>query len=211
MARDNMLHNLKVCGVVEGPLLKAFERTPREFFVEDQHQDLAFADINLPGENQDMLSPSLIAKLLLAADIGNEEHVLLVGGHDGYLTALIANLARQVVSLGYNEQEQQHIQMQLSELNLNNIHFSSQDSLLSTAPKGAFDCILFTQGLLTLPCDFMKNIKPGGCIVAVIGDSLPMIAQKIRVSADNKPHIENLFETSLPYFPEIKRPRTFKF
>ena len=92
MARDNMLHNLKVCGVVEGPLLKAFERTPREFFVEDQHQDLAFADINLPGENQDMLSPSLIAKLLLAADIGNEEHVLLVGGHDGYLTALIANL-----------------------------------------------------------------------------------------------------------------------
>ena len=103
-ARYNMIEQqIRPWEVLDQRVLDLLSTVPREDFVPKAYRNLAFADINIPlGDGQVMMSPKVEARILQGLNIQEDETVLEVGTGSGYVTALLANLAKQVISVDIN-------------------------------------------------------------------------------------------------------------
>ncbi len=86
VARFNMIEQqIRTWEVLDPVVLDLFNEVPREQFVAESQQGLAFADIELPiGYGQTMLSPKIEGKILQALGVKKTDKVLLVGTGAGY-------------------------------------------------------------------------------------------------------------------------------
>ena len=81
-------------------MLAAFRRVPREAFVPADLAEYAYDDNPLPiGEGQTISQPYVVALMAEAAGIGPEARVLEVGAGSGYAAAILAELAKEVVTI----------------------------------------------------------------------------------------------------------------
>ena len=72
------------------------QTVPREHFVADEYQSLAFADTSLPltdSPAHTMLKPQLEGRILQVLAPQADERVLQIGTGSGYLAACLARLA----------------------------------------------------------------------------------------------------------------------
>ena len=100
-ARFNMIEQqVRTWDVLDPVVLALLNEIPRENFIAPEHQGLAFADIEIPiGLNQQMLSPKLEGRILQALSVQKTHNVLHIGTGSGYMVALLASLAKQVISV----------------------------------------------------------------------------------------------------------------
>src|SRR3979490_3248354 len=87
-------------------IIAAMLELPRERFVPEASADLAYLDLDVPvagatGGKQvrRLLKPMVLAKMVQAAAVKADDHVLDVGCATGYSSALLGRLARSVVAL----------------------------------------------------------------------------------------------------------------
>jgi protein-L-isoaspartate(D-aspartate) O-methyltransferase len=81
-------------------ILSAMRRLPRERFLPAKVASLAYADEDVPlGNGRFMLEPMVLAKLLQAADLRDNERVLIVGAGTGYAAAVLAACGCRVTAL----------------------------------------------------------------------------------------------------------------
>src|ERR1700751_6078005 len=86
--------------VTERDLLAAFDEVPRERFVPERWQPIAYLDRDVPITGARCLpKPLVLAKLLQVAEVGEGDRVLDVGGATGYSSAILARLGGVVVAL----------------------------------------------------------------------------------------------------------------
>ena len=99
-ARFNMVEQqIRPAEVIDPRVLNALQTVPRERFVGDEYQGLAFADVALPiGEGQQMMKPVQEAHLLQALNVQAGESVLEIGTGSGFITACLAHLGGVVTS-----------------------------------------------------------------------------------------------------------------
>src|SRR6202162_4217347 len=91
---------LRARGVCDERVLDAMSRVPRHEFAPERYRDQVYEDHPLPiGEGQTISQPYIVARMLEALAIKPTSKVLEVGTGSGYLTALLAELAAQVVSV----------------------------------------------------------------------------------------------------------------
>ena len=100
-ARFNMIQQqIRPWEVIDQRVLQTMMDIPREAFVPDAYRSLAYADIEIPiGETEVMMAPKLVARMLQALDVRTDQSVLEIGTGTGYVTACLARLARKVVSV----------------------------------------------------------------------------------------------------------------
>ena len=100
-ARRNMIEQqIRTWEVLDLDILQTLVAVRREAFVPTAYQALAFVDTEIPlpqGEN--MLSPKLEARLLQEAAVQPHESVLEIGAGSGYMAALLAHHAKQVITV----------------------------------------------------------------------------------------------------------------
>src|SRR6478736_1281982 len=88
--------------VLDPRVLEVIASVPREDFVPAAQRQLAYADLPLPlplGET--MMKPVVEGRLLQALGLAPEDEVLEIGTGSGYVTACLARLAREVVSIDH--------------------------------------------------------------------------------------------------------------
>jgi protein-L-isoaspartate(D-aspartate) O-methyltransferase len=86
--------------VTDPRILSAMRRLPRERFLPASVEALAYADEDVPlGNGRFMLEPMVLAKLLQAANLRDNEHVLVVGAGSGYGAAVLAACGCRVTAL----------------------------------------------------------------------------------------------------------------
>ena len=74
-------------------VLWAMEQIPRERFISNENQRLAYEDIALPiGESQTISQPLIVAMMTSALALGGSERVLEVGTGSGYQAAVLSLL-----------------------------------------------------------------------------------------------------------------------
>ena len=100
-ARTNMVENqVRPWEVLDGGVLDVISRVRREDFVAAEHRQLAFADLCLPlGHGEVMMKPVVEGRLLQALDVQATDRVLEIGTGSGYLSACLATLSAQLVSV----------------------------------------------------------------------------------------------------------------
>ena len=100
-ARYNMVEQqIRTWEVLDQDVLDLLFKVRREDFVPEAHRALAFVDMEIPlGHGQAMWTPKLEARVIQELAIRPTDRVLEIGTGSGYLTALLAVNAAEVVSV----------------------------------------------------------------------------------------------------------------
>lgn len=100
-ARKNMVDSqIRPNRVTDPRILSAMRRLPRERFLPPPLRALAYADEDVPlGNGRFMLEPMVLAKMLQAAVLLDQERVLVVGAGTGYAAAVLAACGCRVTAL----------------------------------------------------------------------------------------------------------------
>lgn len=154
-------------------IVAAMLETPREDFVPASLRNFAYVDDDLlvkegaPGRY--LMEPMVLAKLLQAAEIGSEALVLDVGAASGYSTAVLAKLAGQVVALEEDAELVAQGSGVLAELGLPNAAYVQGPLTAGWPGEAPYDAILLNGSVDSVPQALLAQLKPGGRLVAVIG------------------------------------------
>ena len=103
-ARQKMVDGqVRPSDVTDIRIIDAMLAVPREAFVPENKRALAYLDLDLDvGETGSarrfLIKPAVLAKMLQAAEIGETDHVLVVGCATGYAAAVIAKFAGHVTA-----------------------------------------------------------------------------------------------------------------
>ena len=152
-------------------MLDAIEQTRRDLFVPESLQYAAYEDDALPiGEGQTISQPYIVALMTQELRLSGEELVLEIGTGSGYQTAILARLARRVVTIERIESLADMARAVLSEVGVNNVEFVIGDGTLGKPERGPYDRVIVTASARAVPEPLYEQLKPGGRIVAPVGD-----------------------------------------
>jgi protein-L-isoaspartate(D-aspartate) O-methyltransferase len=198
-ARNTMVEQqVRPWEVLDPRVLEALSAVAREDFVVDAYRTLAYADLPLPlAHGESMMKPVVEGRLLQALALQPQDEVLEVGTGSGYVTACLARMAREVVSIDVHEDFVRGARARLDRLGVGNTRLETGD-IFQYAPGRQFDAIAVTGAVATLPGSFAEWLKPGGRLFVVHGAS-PVQSAVRGTLVHGKLQLEGLFETDIPY------------
>lgn len=211
-ARFNMIEQqIRTWEVLDPVVLDLLHQIPREDFVPAAYKGLAFADLEIPlGHGQSMLSPKLEARMLQALGLKKTDTVLEIGTGSGYMTALLARLAQHVYSVELVQELSHSAAQKLAAHDISNITLEVGDGAHSW-DAGTYDVIVLTGSVPLLPEDFEAQLKPGGRLLAVVGEAPAMEAILVICVSPGVYRRTTLFETCTPSLNNAAQPERFRF
>ncbi len=212
-ARFNMIEQqIRTWEVLDPKVLQLLNDVPRENFVPEAYQGLAFADIEIPiGFGQNMLSPKLEGRILQALNVQKTHQVLHIGTGSGYFAALLAHQAHHVTSLEINAELSATAAYKLSQNNIHNVTLELADGIAGMPSKQPFDAIVFTGSSPVEPIGVRQQLKIGGVMFIVLGQTPVMQATLIQRVSDTAFKVDVLFETCIAALENAPQANTFEF
>ena len=216
-ARFNMIEQqVRPCEVLDRRVLQVMAANPREDYVPEAQRALAFADLELPlPHGQQMLAPKMEGRILQAVHPRAHDRVLEIGTGSGYLTALLARRAAEVVSVEINPEIARLGRANLERHGAENVRLEIGDAARGTPPglpsRAPYDVIVLTGSVPLLPRAFQESLAAGGRLFAVVGEPPVMSAQLVSCVAPGSLQAVALFETVLAPLANCERPSRFRF
>ncbi len=151
-------------------VLAAMARIPRERFVPPEEQGLAYEDIPLPiGLDQTISQPFIIALMTEALELTGSEKVLEVGTGSGYQAAILAELARLVITVERLPTLTEGAKRVLDSLGYTDVVVHLAEKTLGWQAEAPYDAIMVTAGAPRVPVDLLAQLAIGGRLVIPIG------------------------------------------
>ncbi len=212
-ARVTMIESqVRTWEVLDQSVLDLLLVVRREEFVPEKHRALAFADMEIPlGHGEAMLSPKLEARMVQELGILKTDKVLEVGTGSGYVTALCAKLGGQVVSVERIAEFSQSAARKLAGHGIQNVQLVVGEAPEGWPSAGPYDVILLTGSLPFMPDTLQNQLRPGGRLLAVVGEPPVMTAMLVTRISDHAFNSVGLFETGIPPLRNIRQPERFVF
>ncbi|MBS0589553.1 MAG: protein-L-isoaspartate O-methyltransferase [Proteobacteria bacterium] len=201
LARHNMIEQqVRPWDVLDARALDALAAIRREEFVPEAMRNLAFADLELPiGHGEIMLKPVLEGRLLQAIAPEKTESVLEIGTGTGFFAACLAHLAREVVSVERHADFVDAARARLAKAGIANARIECAEAVGEFQPNRQFDVMIVTGAVASLPARWREWVKPGGRLLAIVGESPAQRAVLHVHGTSGKWHEQTLLETDLPY------------
>ncbi len=212
-ARFNMIEQqIRTWEVLDPRVLQLLNEVPRENFVPAEYQSLAFADIEIPlGQGQTMLSPKLEGRILQALNVQKLYTVLHIGTGSGYFTALLASLAKQVISVEIEADLSAQAAKNLSKNNIQNVTLEVADGTLGRTGYEHYDVIVYTGSSPVEPANVRQQLTIGGFMFIVLGNAPAMQATLIQRVSKMGYKEDVLFETCIPELINAPQTQQFEF
>jgi protein-L-isoaspartate(D-aspartate) O-methyltransferase len=157
-------------GVRDARVLGAMRAVPRHAFVPAELLAQAYEDAPLPiGGGQTISQPYMVAAMTAALKLRGDERVLEVGGGCGYQAAVLAKLARVVVTVECRSELAAGTSARLSEMGYENIHVHCGDGTMGLPEMAPFDAILVAAGAPAAPPPLLAQLAEGGRMVIPVG------------------------------------------
>jgi len=151
-------------------VLAVMARIPRECFVPPEEQFSAYEDMPLPiGLNQTISQPLIIAVMTEALELKGKEKVLEVGTGSGYQSAILAELARLVVTVERLPSLAETARKTLNNLGYTNIEVYPAGETLGYQDKAPYDAIMVTAAAPRIPDDLLTQLAIGGRMIIPVG------------------------------------------
>ncbi len=211
LARHNMVEQqVRPWDVLDSRVLEALSSVPREEFVPAAQRALAFADIGLPlGHGEVMMKPVIAGRVLQAVVPERTDSVLEIGTGSGFLTACLARLAASVRSVELHADLADAARENLLAARVVNATVEVAEAVGGFEPKQQYDVIVVTGAVAALPQRWREWVRPGGRLLAIVGESPAQRATLFTHDAGGQWTQVALFETDLPYLSHAAPPRRF--
>jgi protein-L-isoaspartate(D-aspartate) O-methyltransferase len=217
-ARRTMVDSqVRTSDVTDLRIVAAMLELPRERFVPERYAELAYADLDAPvaeatpGEPvRRLLKPMVLAKLVQAAAVKADDHVLGLGCATGYSAALLARLARSVVALEQDPALAKLATENLAAVGARNVTVVTGPLTQGWPPAASYDVVFVDGAVETVPHALCRQLKDGARLVAVVGRAptgRAMVYRSVRGDVSGWP----VFDASAPLLPGFAAPPAFVF
>jgi protein-L-isoaspartate(D-aspartate) O-methyltransferase len=174
---------LRARGVADERVLGAMSRVQRHEFTAERYRDEAYEDYPLPiGEGQTISQPYIVALMLEALALRPTDRVLEVGTGSGYVTALLAELAAQVVSMERYAALADEARDLLAHLGYRNVEVIVGDGSQGYPASAPYDAIIVSAAALEVPPALLAQLSEGGRMIIPVGSSDSQQLQLIHMS-----------------------------
>ena len=170
IARAHMIDSqLRPNKVTDDRVLAAIDSVPRELFVTERLQSVAYIDDDLPlGGGRYLMEPMVAARLLQAASVERSDIALVVGAGAGYEAAVLAHLALAVVALEENPELARRMREVLVDLGIAAVSVVEGPLAAGHRSRAPYDVILCGGAVAGVPKDIVAQLAEGGRLVAVV-------------------------------------------
>jgi protein-L-isoaspartate(D-aspartate) O-methyltransferase len=171
VARAEMVERqLRRRGITDERVLAAMGRVPRELFVPEGLRRYAYDDGALPiGHRQTISQPFVVATICSLLDLSGTERVLDVGTGSGYQTAVLAELATEVVSIERIPELADEARACLREAGYADVEVRVGDGSLGVSERAPFDAIAVAAAAPGIPPALYDQLVDGGRLVVPRG------------------------------------------
>lgn len=166
MVRDQ----IEARGVSDARVLSVMRLIPRERFVVEGDEALAYRDSPLPiGHGQTISQPYIVAVMSEAAAIEASDVVLEIGTGSAYQAAVLGSLAREVYTIEVIPALASRAEALLRALGYTNVHVRLGDGYAGWPEHAPFDAIVVTAAPPVVPEALKQQLKVGGRMVVPVG------------------------------------------
>ncbi|MCB9450100.1 MAG: class I SAM-dependent methyltransferase [Anaerolineaceae bacterium] len=177
--RRALVESLKQKGNLLDPALEAaFLAVPRHLFLPEQLLKQAYVDEAIPikwDSNYAPLSsssqPGMMAIMLRQLALHPGQNVLEIGAGTGYNAAIIRHVLGEsglITTIELDTDLAEQARRSLQRAGISGVTVVQADGALGYAPRAAYDRIIVTAGIWDVPLNWLKQLKPGGILVAPI-------------------------------------------
>lgn len=177
---DNYLHKglrkqliaiLREKGIKDEQVLAAIDAIPRHFFLDPAFERIAYEDRAFPiTAGQTISQPYTVAYQTQLLQIKKFDKVLEIGTGSAYQACVLAELGANVFSIERQKELYDYIGkffLVKKYPNLKRFYGDGYQGLPGYAP---FDKIIITAAAPNIPEKLLEQLKPGGIMVAPVGD-----------------------------------------
>jgi protein-L-isoaspartate(D-aspartate) O-methyltransferase len=173
-------------------VLAAMLQVPRELFVPLEEKLLAYEDRPLPiGLGQTISQPYIVAFMTSSLELTGQEKVLELGTGSGYQAAILAELARLVITVERLPQLAESAKVTLDSLGYRNIKVCIAEPALGWPIEAPYEAIMVTAGAPKVPDSLLSQLAIDGRMVIPVGSRYEQDLYKITKLKDRS-IIENL-------------------
>lgn len=170
---------LRARGMVDERVLSAMSRVPRHRFAPESYLAQAYEDHPLPiPEGQTISQPYIVALMLEALALLPTDKVLEIGTGSGYVTALLAEIVSQVISIERHAALAHSARSLLAELGYENVRVLVGDGSRGFPGSAPYDVILVSAATPELPHELVDQLAERGRMILPIG---PEEAQQLQL------------------------------
>jgi protein-L-isoaspartate(D-aspartate) O-methyltransferase len=216
-ARQKMVDGqVRTSDVTDQGIIDAMIELPREAFVPQDKQALAYLDLDLDvseggAAKRFLIKPMVMAKLLQAAEILETDRVLIVGAASGYAAGVAARLAATVTAIESDSALAARGREIMSQLGFaGKVTFKTADAAAGDPAGAPYDVIFLNGATEVVPDKLYGQLKDGGRLVGVFATSRPpraMIVRRSHGDFGTRP----LFDATAPVLPGLNRVPEFVF
>jgi protein-L-isoaspartate(D-aspartate) O-methyltransferase len=168
-ARTRLIKHLS-WEIADKRVVEAMSRVPREAFVPQEHYYAAYDDRPLSiGFGQTISQPFIVALMIQALELKGDEKVLELGTGSGYEAAVLAELARRVVTTELIAELVKSAQQVLQKLGYSNIEVHLAEKTLGWLEEAPYDAIIVSAGAPSIPQILLGQLAWGGRLVIPVG------------------------------------------
>ncbi|WP_426145410.1 protein-L-isoaspartate O-methyltransferase family protein [Polaromonas sp. DSR2-3-2] len=224
-ARFNMIEQqIRPWEVLDSQVLSLLALVRREDFVPPACKALAFVDMEIPlppqhNPSQCMLAPRVEARLLQDLAVQKHEKVLEIGSGSGYMAALLAHRAQQVITLEIEPALVEMARRNLQKAGIYNAEVRLADGAANLAEavsengalRGPFDVIVLSGSVAEVPPALLDLLKVGGRLSAIVGNEPMMRATLITRVGKDSFRTTQAWDTVAPRLLNFREPSKFTF
>ncbi|WOH47603.1 protein-L-isoaspartate O-methyltransferase [Bradyrhizobium sp. sBnM-33] len=215
-ARQKMVDGqVRPSDVTDIRIIDAMLAVPREAFVPENKQALAYLDLDLDvseggSAKRFLIKPAVLAKMLQAAEIRQTDRVLVVGCATGYAAAVIARFVTQVTATESDSALAARAQAILAANGYGNVTVRTAAPADGDPANGAWDVIVLNGATEIVPERLYGQLQNGGRLVGVFATSLPARATMVTCWHGDFGH-RTLFDAVAPVLPGMELVPAFVF
>ena len=219
-ARFNMIEQqIRPWEVLDQGVLSLLSTVRREDFVPPARRALAFVDTQVPllegqAQGPHMLEPKVEARLLQELAVQRHEKVLEIGTGSGFMAALLAHRAMQVITLECRPELAARARENLRRAGLPDVQVidvSAAEGARGLPGEAPFDVILLSGSVAEVPRALLEQLRVGGRLAAIVGDEPVMRARLMTRAAESSWSDVVLFDTVAPRLEGFPEPTRFRF
>jgi len=164
IARKNMVVNqLRPNKIKEEKILKIFENTPKENYLDVNLGENCYLDNNLDiTDIRGYLKNLHLAQIIKYSKILPNDKVLHIGGLTGYFSALISSLCKELHVIEENRELFKLLEHNIGKTDINNINLFNKNLLDGLVSKAPFNLIVIDAPIFKITDNIKKQLVMNG-------------------------------------------------
>ena len=201
-------------GVVDQRILESFQTVPRELFVPERLQGVAYTDEDLSiGQGRYLLEPATHAKMMQAVQPLDTDVVLDIGVGAGYSCAILSPMVTTIIALEHNKRQMDKATKLWDKLDFCNIALIEgklEDGVPDQAP---YSLIVINGAVSAVPDEIISQLDVGGRLVTVIRGNNQSVGQAVLFVKSKTEVVSSrvLFDATAPFLPGFESKASFEF